>query len=194
MVRRQEAAGTAHDIDLALFGQRGQSAGQLADGAVFPAAQCVHIDLWFTEAQAAVGHALDVFDHFRRMQQRLRRDAADVQADAAERGPAFDQRDLHAEVGGTERGGIAAGAGTQHQQFCFEIDRPGITGRDHCGSRCRCGRHTGWHTGWHTGRRRCCGTRCRRDNRLPLQPQDQLPLGNPVALLHQQLFDDTASA
>ena len=55
------------------------------------------------------------------MQQRLRGDAADVETDAAERRAALDEHDLLAEIGGAERGGIAARAGAEHQKVAFEI-------------------------------------------------------------------------
>ena len=60
------------------------------------------------------------------MQQRLRRNAADVEADAAERGVALDDHRVEAEIGGAERGGVAAGTGADARR---------------CGIRCRpCGR------------------------------------------------------
>ena len=60
-----------------------------------------------------VGHI--VID-LRRAQQRLGRDAAPVEADAAE---AFtlDDRDLHAELAGTDRRDIAAGAGAEDDEI-----------------------------------------------------------------------------
>ena len=60
-------------------------------------------------------------DHPGDMQQRLGRNAADVQAHAAEAGVFFDQHHLLAQVGRTERGGVAAGAGAQHQHFGVEV-------------------------------------------------------------------------
>ena len=49
----------------------------------------------------------------RDVQQRLRRDAADVETYAAERRVALDQHRLHAEIGGAERGAVAAGPGSR---------------------------------------------------------------------------------
>src|SRR5690606_41235500 len=49
------------------------------------------------EIDAVRGHLLRFLDHARRMQKRLRRNAADVQTDAAERRPALDQRDVESE-------------------------------------------------------------------------------------------------
>ena len=62
------------------------------------------------EGDAMRGHGLGVLDHLRGMQQRLRGDATDIQANATEARPALDQRDLHAEIGGAESSRVAAGA------------------------------------------------------------------------------------
>ena len=61
-----------------------------------------------------MAHLTDFVDDLGGVQQRLGRNAADVQADAAQHGPAFDERDLESQVGGAERGGVAAGTGAQH--------------------------------------------------------------------------------
>ena len=65
---------------------------------------------------AVLGHRLRFLDDPRRVQQRLGRNAADVQADAAERRAALDQRDRQPEIGGAERRGVAAGTGAEHDQ------------------------------------------------------------------------------
>ena len=93
---------------------------------VLVAAQLVERDLRLAEVDAEIRRMRGFVDHRRRMQQRLRRNAADVEADAAERGIAFDQHRIQAQIGGAERGGIAAGTGAEH---------------DDAGIRCRpCGR------------------------------------------------------
>ena len=51
---------------------------------------------------------------------RLRRNAADVQADAADARVALDQDHLLAEVGGPKRRGVAAGPGAEHQHLGVE--------------------------------------------------------------------------
>ena len=51
------------------------------------------------------------------MQQGLGRNAADVHADAAEPGILFDENDFLALVGGVKRGGVAAGAGAENDDF-----------------------------------------------------------------------------
>ena len=54
------------------------------------------------EGHAQVGEMLDLVHHGRHVQQRLGRNAADVQADAAERGIALDQHHLEPQVGRAE--------------------------------------------------------------------------------------------
>ena len=67
------------------------------------------------------------------MQQRLGRDAADVQAHAAQAGVLFDQHHLLAQVGSAEGGGVAAGAGAEHDDFGVDIAfGEGLRSRD-CG-------------------------------------------------------------
>ncbi len=57
----------------------------------------------------------DLAERLGQMEQRLRRNAADVEAHAAERRVALDQRHALAEIGGAERGGVAAGAGAEDE-------------------------------------------------------------------------------
>ena len=51
-----------------------------------------------------VGEMPDLVDHGSRMQQRLARDAADVETHASERVVTLDEHGLHAEIGGAEGG------------------------------------------------------------------------------------------
>ena len=82
----------------------------------FQSRSFARVDLRRAERDAVRGHLVRFFDHPRGVQQRLRRNAADVQADAAERRPALDERDLEPEVGGAERGGVAARPGADHDE------------------------------------------------------------------------------
>ncbi|MNR38164.1 hypothetical protein D3C85_1562430 [compost metagenome] len=97
-MRVQERADAAHHLHLARAGHAGQTAGQLADHGFLVVAQAVQIDLGFAEQDAVRGQRLGFVDHGRVVQQRLRRDAAHVQADAAERAVAFHQHGVHAEI------------------------------------------------------------------------------------------------
>ena len=66
-------------------------------------------------------HFFGFGDDLGHMQQCLGRDAADVEADAAQCGFFFDQHHLLAEVGSAERGGVAAGAGAEHDDFGVDV-------------------------------------------------------------------------
>ena len=63
-----------------------------------------------------LGHLLGLGDHLRGVQERLRRDAPDVEADPAEGVAGVDHQRLDAEVGGPERGGVPAGSGAEDEQ------------------------------------------------------------------------------
>lgn len=125
----EEGADAGHDLDLASLCHSGKAAGQLLDDAILEPTQLVEIELRRTEGDAMVGEMLDLVDHGCRVQQRLARDAADIEADAAERVVALDQHGLHAEVGGTEGGGVAAGTGAQNQHVAFDIGLAGVRSR-----------------------------------------------------------------
>ena len=79
------------------------------------------VDLRRAEVDAEVVRVRGFVDHRGRMQQRLRRNAADVEAHAAECGVALDQHRVQAEVGGAERGGVAAGTGAEHDDVAFDV-------------------------------------------------------------------------
>ena len=62
----------------------------------------------------------------RGVQQRLGRNAAHVQAHAAKHGPALDQRDVEPEIRCAEGGGVAAGAGAEHEHVGLQVDGAGV--------------------------------------------------------------------
>ena len=66
---------------------------------------------------AELGHRAigGVIEQLGRVQHRLRRNAADVEAGAAERLAAFGARGLQPQLRGADRGDVAAGAGADHQ-------------------------------------------------------------------------------
>ena len=117
MVGSVNAAGARDDRHLAHLGHLRQAAGQPADDLVL-----VRDAAWRDRSSArrsstpSVSKCATSSMHRGDVQQRLRRDAADVEADAAERRIALDQHDLEAEVGGAEGGRVAAGAGAEHEQ------------------------------------------------------------------------------
>ena len=81
---------------------------------LFQPTQLRGIDRRLAERDAVRAHLVRFLDDARGMQQRLRRNAADVQANAAERRPALDERDLETQIRGAKRGRVAAGAGADH--------------------------------------------------------------------------------
>ena len=87
-----------------------KSPGELSDHRLLPLPERVDVDLRPAEADAVRCHLLGLGHDARRVQQRLRRDAADVQAHAAEALVALDQDRLQPEVGGAERGRVATDA------------------------------------------------------------------------------------
>jgi hypothetical protein len=94
---------------LRCLAKRGEAAGELLDHLVLARAHLVQVDLRWREGDAHDAHGLGLFDDGRGVQQRLGRDAADIETDAAEGRIALDQDHAQAEVGGAEGGGVAAG-------------------------------------------------------------------------------------
>ena len=105
---RDKARRATDDSHLALLRQDREARGQLADDAVLPLLERGRVDFGFLEADAVLRHGLRLLDHARGVQERLRRDAADIEADAAELRPAVHQRDGQAEIGRAECSGVAA--------------------------------------------------------------------------------------
>ena len=120
-VGRGELALPGYGLDLALLREAGEAARQLLDHAVLPTADRGRVEGRRAKAHAVRTHRLGVVDDLGDMQQRLGRDAADVETDAAERRARVDQNDVLSEIGGAEGGGIAAGTGAQNKDIGLEI-------------------------------------------------------------------------
>ncbi len=120
-VRRGEVAAAGHDPHFALLGEAGQAARQPFDHPILPAANGGGIERGLAELNPMGAHRRRLVDDFCDVQQRLRRDAADVEADAAERLPCVDQHDIPPEIGGAERRGVAAGACAKNENVRLEI-------------------------------------------------------------------------
>src|SRR5262249_12030501 len=105
--------------DLARFGEAGEVAGHLVHDLLRGRADAVHVDLGVAELHAKVGGVAGLGDELGGVQQRLGRDAADVQAGAAGPVTGVDERDLEALVGGEEGGGVAAGAAAEDGELRF---------------------------------------------------------------------------
>ncbi len=189
-VRRGELRAPFHHRHLARLGKACESPRQLRDDAVLELAHAVEIDLRRAERDAVAGHVLGVGDHLGGVQQRLRGDAADVEADAAERGVAFDEDDLLAEVGGAECRRIAAGTGAEHQHFGVQV---GIEARERGGQGlAQAGRLRGacLRGRWRGGSRGRGGRRRGRlRSRRGLEHQDHRALGDLVAHLDPDFLD-----
>jgi hypothetical protein len=134
-MRVEEGAVTAHDLDLAALGHAGQTAGQLADDLVLVGAQLVDIDRRCGEGDAEIVGVLGFFHDRRDVQQGLGRNAADVEADAAEGGVALDDDRLHAEVGRAEGGRVTAGAGAEDEHLALDVGTAGMAAGDRSGHR-----------------------------------------------------------
>jgi hypothetical protein len=125
LVRGGESTVAAKGGHRALSGQAGEPAGEAADDLVLPAAQLADVDRGFPERQPVLGHLPGLGDHLGRVQERLGRDAADVEADPAERGPPVDEDDRLAQVGCAEGRGVPAGAGAQDEHVGAHVSGPG---------------------------------------------------------------------
>ncbi len=70
-----------------------------------------------------------LLEEMRGLQQRLGRDAADIEAGAAQGGALLDHRHLHAELGGADRRHVAAGPGADDDEIegfvCHDATPPG---------------------------------------------------------------------
>jgi hypothetical protein len=83
LVGGDEAAGAGDHAHLALLRHRRQAAAHGAHDLVLVRAQLIEVDLRRAEVDAEVGRVLRFLDQFGGMQQRLRRNAADIEADTA---------------------------------------------------------------------------------------------------------------
>ena len=162
VVRVEEAADPAHHLDLAGLRHAGEPTGHPTDHLLLPGAQLVEVDLRLAEADA-MGRERPGFVHDAgRMQERLRRYAADVEADTAESRITLDDHRAHAEVGGTERGRVAARSPAEYQHLAFDIHAPAAGTGGGCVCCCRCGRRLGRRLGRRFGRPLRCGLLLRR--------------------------------
>ncbi len=121
LVRRRKFHCSVKHAYLALLCELRQAACQFSDDFVFPAAKFESVDLRLTKGNAVIRHRRSFVDDLRGMQQCLGRNTADVEANAAERSPAFDQDDVHTEIRRTKRRRVAAGSGADNNELCAVI-------------------------------------------------------------------------
>ena len=110
--------GAVHRVDLVLLEQEIDALDVAVDALVLELHQRGEIELRRADADAHLGKAMSgLLEHLRGVQQRLRRDAADVEAGAAVGRALLDHRDLHAELRRADRADIAAGAGADDDEI-----------------------------------------------------------------------------
>ena len=93
------------------------------------APQAVDADLGRAKVDACGGQVAHFVHDGRDVQQRLGRNAAHVQADAAQCRVTLDQHHLEAKVSRAESGRVAAWATAEHQQVAVHIGSAGEAGR-----------------------------------------------------------------
>ena len=107
--RRGEARRTLDPDDLVLLEQRSHALGEAADDAVLPRHHRAEVELDAAHVDAVRAEPVAcLVKELARVEQRLRRDAADVEARAAERFVLLDTRDAHAELRGPDGRHVAA--------------------------------------------------------------------------------------
>src|SRR5690606_31576687 len=120
-----EASAAAHELDAVLLEERldalRQPVGHAAAVVDRPAVVEPQLAGHHAEGGALLAQRLDELGT---RQQRLRRDAAPIEADAA-RALRLDHRDAHAELRGADRAHVAAGAGSHHH----EVEAPARAAR-----------------------------------------------------------------
>ncbi len=119
-LRIDEDAAGIDDAHIAPLGQLGEAAGERVEHLLFAGPHLVDRDFGLGEFDAPFGHFAGFADHFGDVQQGLRRDAAAQQAGAAEPRVGLDDGRFQAEVGGEERGRIAARARRRGPQLWSE--------------------------------------------------------------------------
>ena len=152
----RELALALDDGHLTLTGEAGEAPRQPLDDPVLPVADGGEIDRGRPETDAMRAHRRRLVYGLGDMQERLRGDAADVEADAAERLALIDKHDLLSKVGGAEGGGVAARPRAEDEDFRLEIRGRGGRRRSGGGSS-RSGRR-GRGSRWRSGSRRSRGS------------------------------------
>ena len=108
-------------VDLVLLEQQLDAAGEALDDLVLAGVHLGHVDAdgGLADRQAPLLPVLRDLQRVRVLEQRLGRNAAPVQAGAAEHRRALDDRGLQAELRGADRGHVAAGARADHYDVVF---------------------------------------------------------------------------
>ncbi len=121
-VRIDQLAEAAHDLDLVLLHQVADAGRELAHHVEFALHHRAEIDLDILGDDAVRREAFaGEMQVFRRGQERLARDAADVEAGAAERLVLFDNDDLETKLRGADGGDITTGTAADDDQLIIKI-------------------------------------------------------------------------
>ena len=114
----EDLAGTADDFDLVLLHQELDALDVTVDALLLEVHHGRQIELRRGNADAHLRKGMPGFlEHLGRMQQRLRRHAADIEAGAAERRILLDHGDFHAELRRAHRADISAGPGADDDEI-----------------------------------------------------------------------------
>ena len=117
LVGRRKLAPALDIVDLVLLEQALDAARQLPHVLVLVGEHLAQVEADAGRVDAKLAHVvLGLVVEVRRVQQRLGRDAADVEAGAAERAALLDARDLHAHLAGLDGRDVAAGAATDDNE------------------------------------------------------------------------------
>src|SRR5262249_27573417 len=129
-VVRVEQLGVALQIfDLAKLHQLAGAVGQPLDDVVLEGAQLVEIDLRLGELDAPRCRMTRFVDHLGDVEQRLRGNAAAIDAHAAGIQLGIDERGAETEIGGEERGGVSTGTAADDNELSRDHTKPGRSGR-----------------------------------------------------------------
>ncbi|MNM47828.1 hypothetical protein D3C81_588020 [compost metagenome] len=191
VVGGEELAHARDHLRLARLGHAGQAARHVRDHAFLVLAYLVDVDGRLGKRHARVGHVRRFIDDGGHVQQRLRRDAAHVQAHAAQGRVALDDDRRHAQVGRAECGRVTARTATQHHHVDVDVDLAAvIAGRDGGNGCSWCRRRRSRSCCWcGSGSGRRCG--CRSGGAVKrFHHQQRAAFGDLVANLDFQLLDD----
>ena len=119
--RRGDATLAAHPVDLVLLEQIGDAVDVGGDRVVLVLHHRAEIELGRRDDDAEGREAMRrLVEHFGGVEERLGRNAADVEAGSAERLHLLDHGDLHAELGRANGADVAAGAGADDNEIVHD--------------------------------------------------------------------------
>ena len=119
-LRAFKIAAAVNDLHIALLREHGDAAAKLLNDGFLPFAQLGDVNFGRFKNNAAMGGFARAGNAVDGVQQRLGRDAAAIEADAAEAFVALDENDFFAEVGGVKRRRITARAAAHNYDFSFD--------------------------------------------------------------------------